>query len=103
MKGRVLVVDDEQDIRELLRTLLERAGYEVAEAADGGEALRQLYSTPPDAVILDVSMPKMDGWQTLERIREVSTVPVLMLTAASAELQRVRGLKGGADDSVGKP
>jgi DNA-binding response OmpR family regulator len=100
---RVLVVDDDADIRLLLRELLERAGYSVDEVEDGRQALRQLYSTPPSLVILDVTMPDMDGYQTLERIRDLSDVPVLMLTARSQELEKVRGLSAGADDYVAKP
>jgi DNA-binding response OmpR family regulator len=101
--SRILVVDDDDDIRGLVRTLLERAGHEVADASDGREGLRELYAGSPDLVILDVAMPGLDGWATLERIREVSDVPVLMLTARDAELERVRGLRGGADDYVVKP
>jgi DNA-binding response OmpR family regulator len=100
---RILVVDDDDDIRGLLRALLERAGHEVSEASDGRAGLRELYTVSPDLVILDVAMPGLDGWATLERIREVTDVPVLMLTARDAELERVRGLKGGADDYVVKP
>ena len=101
--SRILVVDDDDDIRGLLRTLLERAGHEVVDAPDGRAGLRELYAASPDLVILDVAMPVLDGWATLERIREVTDVPVLMLTARDAELERVRGLKGGADDYVVKP
>ena len=101
--SRILVVDDDADIRGLVRSLLERAGHVVEEAPDGRSALRSLYATPADLVILDVAMPELDGWATLERIRDVSDVPVLMLTAHDAELERVRGLKGGADDYVVKP
>ena len=101
--SRILVVDDDDDIRGLLRTLLERAEHEVSDASDGREGLRELFAGSPDLVILDVAMPGLDGWATLERIREVSDVPVLMLTARDAELERVRGLKGGADDYVVKP
>jgi DNA-binding response OmpR family regulator len=100
---RILVVDDENDIRGLVRALLERAGHEVVDAPDGRAGLRELYASSPDLVILDVAMPGLDGWATLERIREVSDVPVLMLTARDAELERVRGLRGGADDYVVKP
>src|SRR3954471_20009891 len=101
--SRILVVDDDDDIRGLVRTLLERAGHEVSDASDGREGLRELYAASPDLVILDVAMPGLDGWEVLQRIREVSDVPVLMLTARDAELERVRGLKGGADDYVVKP
>src|SRR5579884_324068 len=100
---RVLVVDDDDDIRQLLRELLQRAGYDVDEASDGRTALRRLFESPPALVILDVSMPEMDGYQTLERIRDLSDVPVLMLTARSQELEKVRGLSAGADDYVAKP
>jgi DNA-binding response OmpR family regulator len=101
--SRILVVDDDDDIRGLLRALLERAGHDVSDAADGRAGLRELYEGSPDLIILDVTMPGLDGWATLERIREVTDVPVLMLTAHDAELERVRGLKGGADDYVVKP
>jgi DNA-binding response OmpR family regulator len=100
---RILVVDDEGDIRELLRELLGRAGHEVVEASNGSEALKLFYSEQPDFVILDVQMPILDGWETLARIREVSDVPVMMLTARAEELDKVRGLRAGADDYLTKP
>jgi DNA-binding response OmpR family regulator len=100
---RILVVDDDPDIRGLLRELLERRGYGVGEAGNGREGLRAFYASAPDVVVLDVSMPEMDGWQTLERIRDLSDVPVLMLTAKGTELEKVRGLKAGADDYLTKP
>jgi DNA-binding response OmpR family regulator len=100
---RILVADDDQDIRQLLRTLLERTGATVRDAADGREALRAFHSWRPELVLLDVSMPELDGWQVLERIRDMSDVPVLMLTARADELERVRGLHSGADDYVVKP
>jgi DNA-binding response OmpR family regulator len=104
MKGcRVLVVDDEPDIRRLLAELLRRAGHDVVEAENGRAGLRAFHASPPDLVVLDVSMPELDGWQTLERIRDLSDVPVLMLTARGDELERVRGLQAGADDYVVKP
>lgn len=104
MSGRsILVVDDDADMRELLVELLTRAGHDPRTASNGREGLRELFNRPPDLVLLDVSMPELDGWATLERIREVSEVPVLMLTAQTGELDKVRGLRGGADDYVGKP
>ena len=102
-RHRVLVVDDDDDIRRLVAELLRRAGHDVTEAANGRDGLRALHAAPPDLVLLDVSMPDLDGWQTLERIRDLTDVPVLMLTARGAELDRVRGLQGGADDYVTKP
>ncbi len=100
---RILVVDDDADIRGLVRELLERRGFAVAEAADGKQALQEFYAGRPDLVVLDVSMPGLDGWTTLERIRELSNVPVVMLTARSEELEKTRGLRAGADDYVTKP
>ncbi|HEY4279576.1 MAG TPA: response regulator transcription factor [Conexibacter sp.] len=101
--AEVLVVEDEEDVRRLVRLLLERAGHSVREAATGAEALRAVQSATPDLVVLDVTMPELDGWQTLERIRDLCEVPVLMLTARAGELDKVRGLRGGADDYVTKP
>ena len=104
MKGRrVLVIDDDDDIRSLVAELLQRAGLEVDQAADGRSGLRAFHQSPPDLVVLDVSMPDFDGWQTLERIRDLSDVPVMMVTARGAELERVRGLQAGADDYLVKP
>ena len=102
-EGRILVVDDDGDIRGLVRELLERRGFAVAEAADGKQALQEFYAGRPDLVLLDVNMPGMDGWTTLERLRELSDVPVVMLTARSEELEKTRGLRAGADDYVTKP
>ena len=101
--ARVLVVDDDDDIRGLVRTLLERAGAVVYDAPDGREGLREFHARRPDLVILDVAMPAMDGWQVLDRIRDMSDCPVIMLTARADELERVRGLQAGADDYIIKP
>jgi DNA-binding response OmpR family regulator len=100
---RVLVIDDDDDIRGLVAELLQRAGLDVEQAPDGRAGLRAFHQTPADLVVLDVSMPELDGWQTLERIRDLSDVPVIMLTARGAELERVRGLQAGADDYMVKP
>jgi DNA-binding response OmpR family regulator len=100
---RILVVDDDDDIRVLVRTLLERTGATVHDAANGREGLREFHAWRPDLVVLDVNMPELDGWGVLERIRDMSDVPVIMLTARSDELERVRGLQSGADDYVVKP
>src|SRR5947209_16953500 len=100
---RVLVVDDDDDIRVLVATLLERIGAVVRQAPDGREGLREFHAWRPDLVILDINMPGMNGWNVLERIRDMSDVPVLMLTARGDELERVRGLHAGADDYVVKP
>jgi len=100
---RVLVIDDDDDIRGLVTTLLERGGITVHNAPNGREGLREFHSWRPDLVVLDVSMPELDGWNVLDRIRDMSEVPVLMLTARGDELERVRGLQAGADDYVVKP
>jgi DNA-binding response OmpR family regulator len=101
--ARVLLIDDDEVTRSIVRDVLERAGHEVREAADGLGGLRAFHAVRADLVILDVLMPGLDGWETLARIREVSEVPVLMLTACETELERVRGLQSGADDYVVKP
>jgi DNA-binding response OmpR family regulator len=101
--SRILVVDDDAVTREVLCGVLERAGHDVREAADGRAGLRNLYAAAPDLVILGVEMPELDGWATLERIRDLTDVPVLMLTMRETELECVRGLRGGADDYVVKP
>jgi DNA-binding response OmpR family regulator len=101
--AQLLVADDSERIRSLVRTLLEKAGHEVVEASNGRECLRILYDVKPDLVLLDVSMPDMDGWTALERIRDLTSVPILMVTARDAPPDRVRGLRGGADDYIVKP
>jgi DNA-binding response OmpR family regulator len=94
----VLVIEDEADIRQLLRTMLEREGFSVTEANLGRDGVRLFHQKQPNLVILDVGMPDLDGWQVLERIRDMSDVPVLMLTALSTERDKVRGLNAGAED-----
>lgn len=99
----ILVVDDERRMVQMLRLNLEAEGYEVLAAYNGQQALDVVREQLPDLVLLDVMMPGMDGFETLERIRAVSTVPVIMLTVRSDESDRVRGLELGADDYVAKP
>ncbi len=100
---RILVVDDEPRMIRFIRMNLELEGYAVFEAADGLRALQQVRDTLPDLVILDVMMPELDGFETLQDLREFSSVPVIMLTARGEEDDRVRGLELGADDYVTKP
>jgi DNA-binding response OmpR family regulator len=102
-EARILVVDDDDDIRALVGTLLERTGATVKDAANGRDGLREFHAWRPDLVVLDINMPELDGWSVLERIRDMSDVPVIMLTARGDELERVRGLQAGADDYVVKP
>jgi DNA-binding response OmpR family regulator len=99
----VLVIEDDRDIALSLRIVLERGGFESTLAASGRDGLRVFHSARPDLVILDVGLPEMDGWTVLERIRDLSDVPVLMLTAHGQEADKVRGLHGGADDYLTKP
>jgi DNA-binding response OmpR family regulator len=101
--ARVLVVEDDQDIRLGIGTVLSRAGFDVVKAADGKEGLRAFHGARPDLIVLDIGLPALDGWAVLERIRDLSDVPVLILTAHSQESDKVRGLNGGADDYLTKP
>jgi DNA-binding response OmpR family regulator len=101
--GRLLIVEDDPDIALALRLLLTRAGHQVAHAKDGRTGLRDAYTERPDLVILDIGLPGMDGWQVLERLRDVNDVPVLLLTAHGQESDKVRGFRGGADDYLTKP
>lgn len=100
---RILVVDDEERILEAIHKLLEAEGYSVCTAGNGHEGLRLFFSWQPDLVLLDVRMPKMNGWDLLERIREMSETPVIMITVLGQENERVRGLESGADDYLPKP
>jgi two-component system KDP operon response regulator KdpE len=99
----ILVVDDEPRIVRLVRMNLEAEGARVIDASNGLEALKQVRDALPNAVILDVMMPELDGFETLKMIRETSDVPVIMLTVRADEDDRVRGLELGADDYLGKP
>ena len=99
----ILVVDDEERIARMIRMNLEYDGYSVVEAHNGRQALDMLRAKMPNLIIMDVMMPEMDGFETLKIIREISQVPVIMLTAKSDEEDRIRGLELGADDYVTKP
>jgi DNA-binding response OmpR family regulator len=103
MPARVLLIEDDEGIARLLVTLLSRAGFEVLRADDGRGGLRKVHETKPDLVLLDVGLPELDGWEVLERLRDISEVPVLMLTARTDSTDKVRGLRGGADDYLTKP
>jgi DNA-binding response OmpR family regulator len=99
----ILMIEDEADIRLTLSVLLRRAGLQVLEAADGRSGLRLLHERQPDCVIVDIGLPDIDGWQVLGRIRDVTDVPVMILTARHLEAEKVRGLQAGADDYLTKP
>jgi two-component system KDP operon response regulator KdpE len=101
-KKKLLIIEDDADLVRALQ-LYFSANYEVVTAANGLEGLQVLYNERPDIVILDIAMPKMDGWEVCRRIRELSDVPIVILTARVQEDERVRGLRLGADDYVVKP
>ncbi len=98
-----MVVDDEQKLVDLVRAIMEKEGYNVVEAHNGYQAVEKVRETLPDAVLLDVMMPEMDGFEALKEIRQASNVPVIMLTVQATENDKVRGLELGADDYVAKP
>src|SRR5215212_3857634 len=101
--ARILLVDDEQPIQTLLSFPLQRDGYEVVQASDGREALARFGEQTFDLVVLDVMMPKLDGLEVCKRMRARSTVPIIMLTAKTEEIDKVLGLELGADDYITKP
>ncbi len=104
MLQKVMIVDDESRIRKLVRDYLEREDFYVLEAGDGEEAMDLFYANPDVALILlDVMMPKMDGWQVVREIRETSKVPIIMLTARADEKDELRGFELGVDEYVAKP
>jgi DNA-binding response OmpR family regulator len=102
-RRRILVVDDEERMVRFIRMNLEHDGFQVSEAFNGKEAIQKIRDVTPDLILLDVMMPDLDGFEVLETVREVSQVPVIMLTAKGEEDDRVRGLELGADDYVTKP
>jgi len=103
MTDKILLVDDDATLRHLFSEFLRQSAFEVAVAANGQEALRLAYSERPSLVILDVMMPGMDGWETCARLRELSDVPIILLTAKATEADKLRGFRLGADDYVTKP
>lgn len=100
---RLLLIEDDVDLRRVVATALEEEGYAVDVASDGEEGLHKSLTWEYDALILDVMLPKLDGWQVLSKLREKKPLPVLMLTARDSVNDRVRGLDGGADDYLVKP
>jgi DNA-binding response OmpR family regulator len=99
----ILIIEDEPEFAALVELWVSRAGYRAATARTGPDGLRRFYDERPDLIILDVAVPGLDGWQLLERFREFSRVPILMVTARGSEAEKVRGLKLGADDYITKP
>ncbi len=103
MARKILAVEDDRNISDLIRMYLEKEGFEVHTAFDGGVALEKFREVEPDLVLLDIMLPVMDGWGVCRRIREMSRTPIIMLTAKSEVLDRVTGLEMGADDYLVKP
>ncbi|MBE7038280.1 MAG: response regulator transcription factor [Ruminococcaceae bacterium] len=103
MENLILVVDDEKPIVEILKLNLIKSGYRVMEAYDGEEAVKKASEMNPDLILLDVMLPKMDGFAVCKKIRETSSVPIIMLTAREEEVDKVLGLELGADDYMTKP
>ncbi len=103
MATSVLIVEDDRNIAELLQMYLEKEGYAVTTATDGGQGLAKFRAIKPDLVLLDVMMPVMDGWAVCKAIRAEGQTPIIMLTAKSQTEDKVQGLKSGADDYITKP
>ncbi len=103
MQQTILVIDDDPDLRLMLKAQLERRKHRVVVASSGRDGLQKAYQARPDLVILDIMMPGMDGWEVCRRLRELSSVPIIMLTARNMQGDVVKGLESGADDYLVKP
>ena len=103
MGRNILVVEDDRNICDLIHMYLVKEGFDVRIAGDGGKAIEEFQKQVPDLILLDIMLPVMDGWSVCAKIREISKVPIIMLTAKGTEYDKVVGLDGGADDYVAKP
>ena len=103
MARKILVVEDDHNISDLIRMYLEKEGFEVHAAFDGGKAVELFHAVEPDMVLLDIMLPVMDGWAVCAKIRERSRTPIIMITAKSEVFDRIQGLEMGADDYIVKP
>ena len=103
MKNKILLIDDDPTLLDLLSQFLQESGYEIFSAANGTLGLKIAYNERPDLVLLDVMMPGMDGWEICARLREMTEVPIMMVTAKSSEADKLRGFRLGIDDYVTKP
>ena len=103
MKTKIMVVDDDPNIRELVRLYLEKEGFEVTCAERGDEAVKLFRASPPNLMLLDVMLPGMDDWQVCREVRKISNIPIIMLTAKDETFDKVLGLELGADDYIVKP
>ena len=102
-KTKILLVDDDPNIRQLVSLYLTREGFEVEEATRGDDALKQFRAAAPNMILLDIMLPGMDGWQVCREVRKVSNIPIIMLTAKDETFDKVLGLELGADDYIAKP
>jgi two-component system KDP operon response regulator KdpE len=102
-KDKILLIEDDIEFSKLTQMWLQNAGYEVIAAGDGAEGMRRVYSSRPNLVLLDTMLPKMDGWEVCRRIREMSEIPVLMVTGKVQKADRLKGFALGADDYIPKP
>lgn len=102
-KQKILVVDDDSNICELLRMYLEKDGFDTAIASDGEKALELVNSYNPDLILLDIMMPRLDGWQVCREVRKLGDIPIIMLTAKGEVFDKILGLELGADDYISKP
>ncbi len=102
-KPKILIVDDDSNICELLRLYLEKDGFDICVANDGEQAIKQAADFSPDLILLDIMLPKLDGWQVCREIRKTDTTPIIMLTAKGETFDKILGLELGADDYVSKP
>src|SRR3972149_4752350 len=103
MAETVLVIEDDPLQADVIRLLLEHGGFQSAWAIDGVEGLRKLYEIQPDLVLLDLMLPNMDGWEVCRRIREMSTIPIIIMTSRRSDEEKIKGLRIGADDYIVKP
>lgn len=103
MKKKILIVEDDPNIADLIRIYLEKDGFETVIAADGGQGVLKFRETQPDLILLDIMLPVMDGWSVCAEIRRTDRTPIIMLTALEETEDKVRGLNGGADDYITKP
>ncbi len=102
-KTKILLVDDDPNINQLIKLYLEKEGYDVVSAMRGDDALRMFKNDPPNLILLDIMLPGMDGWQVCREVRKVSNIPIIMLTAKDETFDKVLGLELGADDYIVKP
>jgi len=103
MAEKILIIEDDPLQSDVVQLLLQQDGFDTVNAMDGTEGLRRMYETQPDLVLLDLMLPNMDGWEVCRRIRELSTIPVIIMTSRRSDEEKIKGLRIGADDYIVKP